>query len=180
MSTAEEMLFQPTPGDVSEWAEQVRQECEALHGAELDARIDWLMEQMRENRDRAKANEDVAERRMDMIRHWRDEQNAGLDRQYAYLESLVLQHAAGYDYGKQKSRRLAFGKFGKRIVQRAGIRIVDKATALEFAKAHGIPTKVTEEVQVTPLKEYADSTGVLPAGCEPVPEVESFYVEVTK
>ncbi|HEX6938604.1 MAG TPA: host-nuclease inhibitor Gam family protein [Longimicrobiales bacterium] len=122
-------------------------------------------------------NEEVAQRRIEMIRAWMEEQNAALQRRADFLRSLLEQAARAYPYpGKAKSRKLPHGTFGSRTVP-PKLEIEDEMAALAFAKAQ-VPdaVRVRESVLVSELKTWWQSTGILPDGCREVPAEERFYV----
>lgn len=110
-------------------------------------------------------NTAVADRRKAMIEDWMVEQNASIQRRIDFLTSAMEMVARSYPYPKGKTRKLPCGEIGLRLV-RSSLKIIDKSAALAFARAHEIPTKVEESVAASALKEYAESAGETPDGCE--------------
>jgi hypothetical protein len=164
--------------EAQEWLEQNGLLCEPADRTGLDIHIDQLLERIGELRAEVAHVEDVAARRAAMIDRWRDDEVTRLERQARYLEERIRLHAVAYTFEKgKKSRALPHGQFGFQKV-RMKVVVKDKAAALAFAKLEEIPVKVEESVLLTPLKEYVESTGLEPAGCEVVPEHDAFYVRV--
>ena len=86
------------------------------------------------------------------------------------------QAARAYPYPpKVKSRRLPNGTIGSRTVP-ARLEVVDEEAALRWAEEHGFDGAIRKSVRVTPLREYWQSTGIVPDGCQEVPAEERFYV----
>jgi hypothetical protein len=100
----------------------------------------------------------------------------------AYLESVGRQLAKEAHFpGKAKSRKVAFGSYGKR---KAGgkLQIVDAETLLTWARACDDPTqliesKTTERVPHAKALEYLEATGIVPEGCEWVDEYDDPFVK---
>lgn len=103
---------------------------------------------------------------------------APLQRRAAGLRDVLEMAARAYPFPKgKKSTTLPSGKIGSRASAET-VKITDKAAALAFAREH-MPDriKVTEDIGVTPLKEFAQSAGIVPDGCEVVPASVRYYVE---
>lgn len=139
-----------------------------------DAEIDAALERLAELEAEVEQNNQIAERRMDTIRLWRDAENERLSGNLDYWRMRINALVTGYDFGKKKSRNLPHGTFGTRQ-KGGGIEIIDADAALAFAKSKGIPLK--ESVGKTALKEWHESTGLVPDGCEVVPVVDEPYVK---
>lgn len=144
---------------------------------ELDVWFDRRLAALAAIEAEMRRNEEVAQRRIEMIRAWMEEQNAVLERRANFLRGLLEQAARAYPYpGKAKSRKLPHGTFGSRTVP-PKLEIEDEMAALAFAKAQ-VPdaVRVRESVLVSELKAWWQSTGILPDGCRVVPAEERFYV----
>jgi hypothetical protein len=141
----------------------------------------WKIRQlMREqNKNDAQADELTAplRERIAMVERWRDEQNAALAGQVEYLTRQVEQAALSYPWGRSKSRKMPAGTFGQRHVAER-LDIVDKDACITFAQAHGIPVRVKTEPDAKAIREYYDSTGTPPAGCEVVPGYDKPFCKV--
>jgi hypothetical protein len=115
--------------------------------------------------------------RIGMVERWRDEQNAAIARQVEFLTRQVEQAALSYPWHKQKSRKMPAGTFGKRSVPEK-LDIVDAEACITFAEAHGIPVRVKKEPDAKAIREYYDSTGTPPEGCEIIPGYDKPFVKV--
>ena len=144
---------------------------------ELDVWFDRRLAALAAIEAEMRRNEEVAQRRIEMIRAWLEEQNAVLERRADFLRGLLEQAARAYPYPpRAKSRKLPHGTFGSRTVP-PKLEIEDEMAALAFAKAQ-VPdaVRVRESVLVSELKAWWQSTGILPDGCRVVPAEERFYV----
>jgi hypothetical protein len=167
MSTAEEMVREPEP-------------VEAIPSSpvDLDEWCEWKLRQIAAAQQEIERNRELAERERAKIDRWLDDANAGHETRVSYLTTILQQAARAFPFeGKKKSRKLISGTFGFRH-RAARLALADEEAAKSFAVLHDIPLKVTEEVQIGALKEWWQSTGIVPAGTEVVPEAEDFYCEV--
>lgn len=147
--------------------------------AEYDSYILWQMRKIRRANAEMAHNDQVAREEIARVENWRDAEKARLQHDVDYAESLILHIARAYDFGGRKSRKLPLGEFGSRS-NPASIKVVDESAMLAFAKAHDIPVKVKESVAVKDLKEYTESSGMLPDGVEAVPGSETWFVRVSE
>lgn len=152
--------------------------------AARDARIDYLLEKMGDIRAEQRWNREVAQRRIDVIQKWLDDENGKLDRQYEHVESRLRPHLPNTPeqfaalYGdRAKSRSLPNGKFGfRRSADR--VEITDKDAALAFARTNGLEVKVAESVSKTTLKNHAKATGEFSGqGWELVEGADELFVD---
>lgn len=168
--------------DLDEFMERIGLEAPAGDAqSDVDARIDYLLEQLAQIGEQIASNDDVARRRMDMIRDWQQGENAKLERKAEWLRGEVAALVPGPDdfrriYGK-KSRTLPNGSVGYRA-SRDTVEITDASAALEYAREHGLEIRITERVNKTPLIEHAQQTGTMEGdGWEFVPGSDSFFVK---
>lgn len=153
-------------------------------GAELDAWIDKRLAALMAIDEQIAQNNRAAQLRIEMIERWRDDQNASLERRREYLTRLLEQIARAYPYPKKsKSRALPFGTIGVKN-QPEKLKVEDKDAALAFAQGHEllserVQAKVTYSISQKDLKEFYDSTGIVPDGCVVEPKRENVpYVKV--
>lgn len=144
--------------------QQEWRDAETLTGADLDSYLDYLLSEIADAEAEIQRNNETAEKRMQMIRDWRDRENAVIQRQIDFRSIQIEQVARAYDFGRRKSRSLASGSFGFRRAQ-TKVTVLDKGAALAFSKREGVPFKTEESAYVGKLKEYYDSTGRTPEGC---------------
>lgn len=152
--------------------------------AELDAWIDKRLAALMAIDEQIAQNNRAAQLRIEMIERWRDDQNASLERRREYLTRLLEQIARTYPYPKKsKSRALPFGTIGVKD-EPERLKVVDKEAALAFAQGHEllsekVVAKVTYSIAQKDLKEFYDSTGIVPDGCVVEPKRENVpYVKV--
>lgn len=160
----------------------------------VDARLDYLLEKITERRKDVAHAQEVAERRMDMIRSWLTEETAKAEREIEWLEKQIrLSFPQTVDQlrserdTKKKSVSLPHGTIGFRSSQDT-VDVVDEEKALRWAE-DSCPDaiKVKRRVLKTPIKKMLAEGGVLTTG-EPldpeenglqfVPGSDSFYVKV--
>lgn len=141
-------------------------------------RIRQLLEEQQKNTAQADELRAPLLARIDMVDSWLIEQNHALQQQIDFLTQQIEQVALAYPFdGKSKSRKMPAGTFGKRAVPEK-LDIVDKDTAVAFAKDKGVPYRVKEEPDARALREFFESTGTVPAGCAHVPGYEKPYVRI--
>lgn len=138
--------------------------------------LDHYLEKLAELERQAAHNEEVADRRRQMIDRWLDEENARLRRQKERLEEkvrrLVPHTVDGFQdvfRVKKKSRNLPHGRVGFQST-RDTVEVVDQDKALEWAE-DSCPDaiKVKRSVLKTPIKAMLQEGGVLSTGepCDP-------------
>lgn len=159
MSTAEQYI-EPAEADFG-------YDLGALSSADRDALIDEALERIAEFEAEKARVAEYAARRVAMVQAHRDEEIAKKDAAAAFWIQRVEHLAAGYDYGKKKSRRLAFGEFGMRK-RPDRVEIVDEAKLLDFARGSNLPIVVKESV---PKKELS---ALCKSGFMPDPEEDGF------
>lgn|SRR5690606_33052593 len=151
-------------------------------GAELDAWIDKRLAVLAAIEERIDQNNEAARLRIEMIERWRDDQNASLERQRDYLVRILEDAARAYPYPKNaKSRALPFGTVGVKN-QPEKLKVEDKDAAIAFAQGHELlseKVKIKYDIAHKDLKEFYDSTGIVPDGCVVEPKRENVpYVKV--
>lgn len=102
-----------------------------------------------------------------------------LRRRAAALEAEVQRLAAFADFGKQQSRAVGYGTYGRRAVP-ARLQVTDAAALLAWARAaapHAVRQTIKEDVPQRAAAAYFDATGAIPDGCEHVPEHTTFYAK---
>lgn len=123
----------------------------------------------------AEVDEIAAYRKKD-IELWADGAKIRLARQLFYLEQDLLAAANTVRFsGKRKSLALPHGVLGRRS-KGDKLAVVDKDEALKFSKEMGIPYKRVEEPYVGELKDFWNSTGELPPGCEVIEGGDEPYI----
>lgn len=164
--------------DITEWmiSEGLAEEVPADR-VDLDVWLDRRLAVLAALERQIEQNTEVARRRIEMIRSWMETENAALQRRADFLRSLLEQAARAYPYPpKVKSRRLPNGTIGSRTVP-ARLEVVDEEAALRWAEEHGFDGAIRKSVRITPLREYWQSTGIVPEGCQEAPAEERFYVK---
>ena len=164
--------------DITEWmiSEGLADEAPADR-VDLDVWLDRRLAVLAALERQIEQNTEVARRRIEMIRDWMETENAALQRRADFLRSLLEQAARAYPYPpKVKSRRLPNGTIGSRTVP-ARLEVVNEEAALRWAEECGFDEAIRKSVRVTPLREYWQSTGIVPEGCQEVPAEERFYVK---
>lgn len=161
--------------------------------SDVDARIDWLLEQIAERQDQIEHVKAVARRRIDMIRSWQEDETAKVGREIEWLEGQIRLNAPKTVddlqalYGtRKKSISLPSGTVGFRSSADT-VEVEDEEKALAWAEtACPDAIKVKRSVLKTPIKALLAEGGVLTTGekCDPdenglrfVPGEESFYVK---
>lgn len=147
--------------------------------AALESWIDAQLEQAASLEAQMRSNKDVAERRMQMIRHWLDNENGSLEHRIAWIRDRARSHLGGYDFGGKKSRRLPNGTFGYRKAPDR-LEITDANMAIEFSVQHAIDVNIVTKPMAVKLKEYFTSTGEVPAGCELHEGSNEFFLSTAK
>lgn len=150
----------------------------------LDVWIDKRLAVLAAIEERIHQNNEAARLRIEMIERWRDEQNASLERQRDYLVRILEDAARAYPYPKNaKSRVLPFGTVGVKN-QPEKLKVEDKDAAVAFAQRHELlseKVKIKYDIAHKDLKEFYDSTGIVPDGCVVEPKVQNVpYVKVAK
>lgn len=180
MSTAERTILDDAEQDMAEFLSVMGlTEMPAAGSPDMDVAIDRALEQIAEARREIAKNDAVAERRKQMIEDWRQEVNVTHENRIVWATRMVQSLASAYDFGKKRSRSLPAGTFGFR---KSPDRLVvnDMDAALAFAKRTSQlagEIKVTESIPSTPLKQWAQSTGEVPDGCELVGGEDAFFVK---
>lgn len=149
--------------------------------AQRDAYLDRYLEALAGLEKSIAENRRVAENRKAMIDRWLSSENERAEREAAWLRRQIEAFAAGYDYGKKRSRNLPHGTFGVRKAPDQVV-ITDPAKALEFAEGNGVEIRVVREVQKKPLAAFvAEHTDFQPDpeedGWEIAPGAEQFYIK---
>jgi len=148
---------------------------------EAEARMDALCEAATNLKIRSAQAAAALQRRIDIIKHHYEQEQKSLVQHVRWIEMQVQAMLPQDGYGMKerfgkKSINLPFGTVGYRAKAET-VAIIDKSTALQFAKANDLEVKVTESVNVTPLKEHYQTTGELPDGCEHIPASEKFFLK---
>ena len=131
---------------------------------EIESRIDYYLEKIRDDEVELRRNTDVANRRLYMIEDWLAGENAKIRRRITYLTGQIGMLAPSSvaemeaEHGK-KSRTLPNGSFGYRS-RPDSIDIEDATSALNYAKDEGLEVTVKESVSKTVLNTHAKETGV--------------------
>ncbi len=109
-----------------------------------------------------------------------------IDRRIAQLELLGRDLAARADFGKKKSRKVGFGSYGRKLRSEA-VKIVDRAAALEWFKAHApdvVEVVTPEPVEKIPhdrvepfVLRYLHETGAVPPGIEHTSESDEPWIK---
>jgi hypothetical protein len=141
---------------------------------------------LRERHDRvATMKEDEAAMRMELqrVREGWGMQIGLHEDAIAKLEATLQAIAGRLDFHGKKSRSLPEGRIGYRTVP-AKLDVVDEATVVEWVRStvpsislHTILIPQEPKLSKRGLLAYFRMTGELPAGCEPIPEEERFYVQ---
>lgn len=149
--------------------------------AALDAWIEARLSGLRSLQSQVRQNDEAAKRRIDMVLNWCEAENAKLQRRMEFLRGELLLQARVYPYvhGK-KSKRFASGTIGSRE-QRERLIITEADDALQWVIRQNNPDLLENATKhtlrgVTSLKQWYDSTGEIPDGCEVVPKDEVYYV----
>lgn len=179
MSTAEHILDQIADDEAAFLRSLGLDTMPAPGTPELDVAIDRALDVIRQAREEIAKNNEVAARRIQMIEDWRETENVTHQNRITWAERTIHSLAMGYDFGKKRSRSLPSGTFGfRKAPDRLVIQDADKALA--FAKRTpqlAGEIKVTETIPTTPLKQWAQSTGEVPDGCELVGGEDVFFVK---
>lgn len=155
---------------------------ESHERSEVDVRLDWCMEKIRQAKRMMEQNDRVAEARKLQIEDWRQGENRKLENRIGYFEWCVRElmpddvEVFQDVYGK-KSRDLPFGTVGFRQ-QPDKIEVYNEEQALAWAKLHKLPTKIKETVSKTELKKAIKHTADPPVGFQLVPGSSEFFVTV--
>ena len=154
--------------------------------ADVESRIDYYFEKMRECAAEIVRNDEVAHRRMDMIADWRAGENAKIERRISHMTAMIgtlvpaSVAAMQTEYDGKKSRTLPNGSFGFRAKPNS-IEIEDAKAALAFAVTNNLPVKTVHSVSKTSLKDHAKSTGEFDGpGWRMVPGSDEFFVKPAK
>lgn len=104
----------------------------------------------------------------------------GPQAEYDRLDALVCAFAEKADFGKKKSRDVAYGAYGRRT-EPARVKIVDPDKLLAWCHANA-KTLITwkESVKHASIAEYFAQTGALPDGVEWTPESECAFARPEK
>jgi hypothetical protein len=192
MSTAEKNVLEQPDGietldyELREFleAEGLTDRLDELDRVQTDVFIDRRLQVIASLQQQINHNNEVAARRMQMIRDAADDQNAGLKRRVDYLMRELETVARGYPYPKgSKTRKLPFGEIALRSVP-AKLVVDDPAPLLELVESEMMPeelrrTKVTVELDKNELNKWWQSTGAeeIP-GCHIEPAHEKAVVKV--
>ena len=120
--------------------------------SDMDMRLEYLLEKLEAVELQIASNNDVARRRIDMIRAWEHGQNETLQKQVGWLTFEIGQTAPPdrfafkLRYGKL-SRELPHGKVGFRA-KPDSVEITDPAAAVAYAEANGLDLNTKTTVKV--------------------------------
>jgi len=148
--------------------------------AEVDSRLDWLLERIAKRRKQVAENDAVAKARLLQIEDWRQGENLKLERSIEWFQSQLRQlvpidaQAFEASYG-QRTRRLPFGTFGYKK-HPPKVEITDEERALAWAKANGCEIKVKETVSKTALRAELEA-GKVGDGFELITSYDEFYIK---
>lgn len=152
---------------------------------DIESRIDYLLEKIRDTGFEIAGNNTVANRRHLMIEDWQQGENAKLDRRIDWLHSQIRQLVPAdaqemKDVHGKGSRTLPNGEFGYRQ-NPDKVEITDMHLAVAYADQNHIAVKAVRTVSKNALKAHARETGALDGtGWEVIPGEEAFFLTVAK
>ena len=153
--------------------------------ADIDSRIDYYFEKIRESQAEIERNDEVAHRRTDIIADWCAGEKAKVERRIGHMTAMIgtlvppSVDAMQAEYGK-KSRALPNGTFGYRA-RPDSVDISDPKEALAFAVTNNLPVKTVHSVSKTSLKDHATATGETEGdGWRMVIGADEFFVKAAK
>ncbi len=151
-------------------------------------RIDWLLEKIQHAEAQIAENNAVADRRIAMQEDFRQGENGKLERAIGWLTGEIGMiappdgDAMKEEYGK-KSRVLAHGTFGHKMVSGDKVEITDPVQALAYAETNNleVTTTTTRVVSKTVLKDHVKEVGIYGGtGWIFTPKREGFFVKAAE
>lgn len=182
-------MSSPFPEDDLPWEEWVAQAATAFTGdgaPAMDARVDYYLEMLSDLEAQSKHDADVVRLRVAALNLWLDQKNERREKRASWLTHQIEAIAAGYDFGKKRSRDLPHGVFGFRK-KAATVEIVDPALAKEWARLK-CPEALTKTEGVsltkTPIVEMVKESRIhldpSTSGMRYIDERDDFYIKPTK
>ena len=170
----------------AEWDAFVQKmEISGADGLEEDSYIDFYLEEIGKLNAETWRNDEVAERRANMIEDWHQGEFGKIQRRIKYLTGQIgiLAPADAFkmkDLHGKKSRSLPNGTYGYRTGNDR-IELDKHADALVYAKGEGLDINVLESVTKTTLMAHFKATGAIEGpGWHYVKGTDAFFVKAAE
>ena len=142
---------------------------------------DWALGKIRHHEMNMSARAALAKEQIKRINEWVERENRSDQNFVDYMATVLEPFAKAQlqDEKKKRSVSLPNGKVGFRKAG-GGLNVIDEAAAIAWAKENCKEAiKIKESILKKPLTTLMKEKGELADGCEPVPERDNFYVDVS-